>query len=80
MPRKPAQSEIEPVRLYAGEDRRVPRTLLGELKNERDREISAMARGLATDFPDYRFRVGKVRALTTAIDLCEKTISDMSDD
>lgn len=79
MAKRPSQ-ESAPVRLYAEEDRRVPRTLKQTLEKEREREADALLRGIATDFADYRFRVGKLQALQNAIKLCQEAMDQASDD
>lgn len=70
---------IAPVRLYSGDDRRLPRMLKGALETERARESDALIRGMAKDFADYRFRVGKVQALSSAIQLCQEFMDDLAD-
>lgn len=62
--------------MYAGDDRRLPLTLLAGLEAERTRESEALVQGIAKTFDDYRWRVGKIQGLTSAIELCKNAMKD----
>jgi hypothetical protein len=57
--------------------------LLDRARTEIGKEIEArqeqIASGLASDFPDYRYRVGQINGLTTALEMLGEIVKSMGD-
>lgn len=64
------------VRYFVPDSRALPRTLRGKLTARRDELGQFVVDGHASDFADYRFRVGQIEGLTQAIDICEQIEKD----
>lgn len=73
-PQKPA----EPVRLYAEDDYRLPRTVEQQLVADRDSLIAGLVDGAAKDFAEYREKVGEIRGITAAISICQAARKELS--
>lgn len=65
----------DPIHLYATEDHRLPRRLIGKLKIEHEKAFSEVV--YAQDWADFAARRAKVFALKRAIDLCEETEKEL---
>lgn len=59
------------LRIFPVDHPAVARTLGAKLAKRRSEFAEQIALGNAEDFPDYRERVGFIRGLKEAIDLCE---------
>ncbi len=67
------------LRLFALDHPHVARTLRGKLMKRQAELVAQIGAGLAEDFPDYKGRVGVIRGLQEAIDLCEQTNKELGD-
>jgi hypothetical protein len=74
-----ATNPIEPIRLYAEDDHRLPRTVERELMEMRASLIAGLAEGAAKDFADYRDKVGEIRGLSNAISICQDAKKQLSE-
>lgn len=73
-----APNPAEPVRIYAEDDARLPLTVARTLKEYRDGLILGLSEGSAKDFAEYREKVGEIRALATAINICQDAGNQLS--
>lgn len=60
------------VRYFVPDHPQTARTLLGKLNELRAKKAQAVVDGYSQDWSDYRYRVGEIKALTEAIDICEQ--------
>lgn len=59
------------IRLYAEDHPALARTLRVKLEKRQLELASQMAAGSVQDWPDYKLRLGVIRGLQEAIDMCE---------
>lgn len=59
-------------RVIAIDDSRAASTLRGKLIEAEKSELSAISGGYAKDFADYRYRVGRLEGLKTALMICDE--------
>lgn len=65
------------VRFFAPEHPNRPHTVRQHVEQRRAELTSQMASGAARDWPDYRERIGVIRGLTEAIEICRELEKDM---
>lgn len=70
----------DPVRLYAADDQRLPRTVAARLMKHRADLVDAIAYGSALDWPDYQKRVGVLQGIDIALQVCEEATKEFSGD
>lgn len=68
----------DPVRLYAEDDQRLPRTLAGRLRKHRADLAQQLVDGYAQDWADYKHRTGVLRGLDEAIQMCEQANEELT--
>lgn len=69
--------ELEPVREFTGDHRRLSMTLLKMLEAERSKEVEDLARIDLKTFDEYRARRGKIEGLDIAINFCKEAQSKL---
>lgn len=67
-----AVSDTSAVKFFTYESPQVVKTLILKLEAAKLRESGNIARGLAQDWGDYRNRVGYIKGISEAIDICEE--------
>ena len=68
-----------PIRLFVPDNPILARTLRQKLELERNKLGQSIVLGFAADWPDYRERIGVIKGLNLAIELCleaEKQLGD----
>lgn len=65
------------VSLYGLDDHRLPGTVRGRLQERQAKLAGDLAAGNAEDWPDYKLRVGVIRGLKDAIDICTEIETEM---
>jgi hypothetical protein len=77
-PRSPAGvRELEPVREFTGDNRRLTMTLLQMLERERAQKIDELATLHLNTFDEYRARRGEIQGLDIAIFFCKEVQSKL---
>lgn len=64
-------AEKNPVRLFVPDHPEMARTLAGRLREEEKRALEALSSGHIDNFPEYREKIGYIRALRVALAECE---------
>ena len=62
----------EPVRFFVDDDQRLPQTVASQLKLVRKKKVDELGGGYAQTFEDYKLRVGFIKGLEAAIEICEE--------
>jgi len=75
--RPPGIREVEPVREFTGDSRRLTMTLLQMLERERAVTIEQLATLELKTFDEYRARRGKIEGLDIAINFCKEAQSKL---
>lgn len=65
------------VRYFTPDQPALPRTLRGKLEARRVELIGLLADGGALDFADYKLRIGTIRGLDEATNICREAEKDM---
>lgn len=65
------------VRFFAPEHPQTPRTLRGKLEKLMAEKTGMLAEGSASGFADYKLRIGEIRGLNEAIEICREAEKDM---
>lgn len=68
----------EPVRIYAEEDRRLPRRLAKVLQDQIDNETEALVAELDKTFEDVKRRQGYIAGLRWALQECQSADKEIS--
>ena len=66
-----------PVRFFVPDTPQFMRNLKAKLREEFQTRDHAIASGVAGDYADYRHRVGELRGLEIAFNLCEEAEKEM---
>ena len=69
--------ELEPVREFTGDNRRLTMTLLQMLQAERAAQAEQLATLDLKTFDEYRARRGKIEGLDIAINFCKESQSKL---
>lgn len=70
----------EPIRFYADEDRRLPDRVSRQLVGYRQTLRDALVGGYATDWADYKHRVGFIAGIDHALSICAEAEKELSGD
>ena len=66
------------IRFYAEDHPALHHTVAAKLGKEIASLSAQVAGGCAADYPDYRERIGVIRGLTQAIEICRQTQEELS--
>ncbi len=67
----PGYREMEPVREFSGDPRRLTHSVLHELRTARAKFVEELGAVELKTFDEYRNRRGKIEGLDIAISICE---------
>jgi len=73
----PGTFEMEPVREFTGDSRRLTMTLLQMLQAERAKQAEQLATLELKTFDEYRARRGQIEGLDIAINFCKEAQSKL---
>ena len=73
----PGVRELEPVREFTGDSRRLTMTLLQMLQFERSKQVEELATLQLKTFDEYRARRGQIEGLDIAINFCKEAQSKL---
>lgn len=65
------------VRYFVPDNPQLVRVLRLKLQELVHKEIAALASNYAQDWPDYKFRTGKIQGLNDAIQVCEEAEKEL---
>lgn len=66
----------EPVRLYSGDDRRLPNTVASRLKESREQLVAQIVAG-HFDPPTYKHVSGKIAGIDLALEICDEASKEL---
>ncbi len=67
------------VRIFALDHPQVARTLRGRLMKRQADLVTQLGVGNAEDFADYKARVGVIKGLQEAVEMCEQANKELGD-
>lgn len=73
-----ADREIEPVRLHAADDVRLPKRVAAVLQARRAELGAQIVGGYAADWPDYKKRTGVIEGIDEALTICAKVDEELT--